>query len=104
MSPPADQCSPLRVVLLWTDDERAPGEAAIRAAIGRVPHGDTRDLRVMIDGATVVLAGSVAAARDRDALVAAVRAVPGVGEVVASRVRVRGVRPATEPLTTAGRG
>lgn len=61
---------------------------AVRAAIEALPAIDATDLDLSVIGSSVRLSGSVARTSDRDRIVAAVHAVPGVDEVV-DLLRVR---------------
>lgn len=78
----------LRVVTAWPEPD-APSEDSVLAALGREPHLDTTDLRVVIHGATLAIEGSVASVRDRDELIALLERVPGVEHVVATTLRIR---------------
>lgn len=59
-----------------------PSADAVRAAIERLSAIDASDLELAVIGGSVRLSGSVARASDRDRILAAVHAVPGVTEVV----------------------
>ncbi len=80
----------LRVVSAWPDD-RSPSEDAVREVLAEEPQLDVSDLRLVIQGSTIAIEGSVASSRDRRELVTLLEKVPGISEVIATTLRIRSV-------------
>lgn len=71
-----------------TGGDGALSADGVRAAVVALEHVDATDLTLDVVGGSVTVGGSVARTDDRERIVAAVEAVPGVTEVI-DRLRVR---------------
>ncbi|MBL8622033.1 MAG: BON domain-containing protein [Myxococcales bacterium] len=85
--PSADEAAAAEEPRAPVTEGPADVRAAVRAALDALPHADLADVQVAVHQGTATIAGSVARADDRDRIVAALSAIPGL--VIVDELRVR---------------
>jgi osmotically-inducible protein OsmY len=83
---PSETAGP-RITVPWPDD-RTPSPSAVRDALSMLDDVDLADLHIMLDGGRATIDGSVVRDVDRDRVLRAIVALPGVSSVV-DRLRLR---------------
>lgn len=71
----------------WADDQ-TPSTHAVRQSLAGLDDTDLADLHIVLDGGRATIDGSVLRASDRDRIVRAIVALPGVSSVI-DRLRLR---------------